>query len=221
MVVNRSHIAKVFRSLQSPVASSTLSVQSDDEDQSRCSLEGIEERRLSLIAASENLKNVVAESNFREDQGENRDDSDSLSMISNVYWNALYSSKSCEDHDQFFGALAQGVISDDEVECHEVDSDGKVGHEVFESEADLSDVDAEVDEINSSDLMESSDGDDSTAESLDATSSSKRKVEVPLSHKPFREIEDALAILSYKKIKYSNIYLSDVKPSCKKNSSLT
>jgi len=111
---------------------------------------------LSLIAASENLKNVVAESNFREDQGENHDGSDcsSLSMISNVYWNALYSSKSCEDHDQIFGALDQGVISDDEVECHEVDSDGKVGHSVSESEADSSDVDAVGDEINSSDLMD-------------------------------------------------------------------
>ena len=110
---SKSEPHKVFRSLQSHVASSTLSVQSDDEDQSSCSLEGIEARRLSLIAASENLKNVVAESNFREDQGENHDGSDcsSLSMISNVYWNALYSSKSCEDHDQIFGALDQGVIS--------------------------------------------------------------------------------------------------------------
>ena len=32
----------------------------------------------------------------------------------------------------------------------------------------------------------------------DATSSSKRKVEVPLTHKPFREIEDALALLLLK-----------------------
>ena len=91
-------------------------------------------------------------------------DTSSLSMNSNIYWNALYSSKACQSQDQIFEALEGSVPSDDEVERHEVDSDRMDGDQFIEFEADLSEGEHEEDEINSNDLMGFSCVDDCTAE---------------------------------------------------------
>ena len=77
---------------------------------------------------------------------------------------ALYSSKACQSQDQILEALEESVDSDDEVERHEVDSDRMDSDVVIEFEADLSEVELDEDEINSNDLIDSSSGDDSTAE---------------------------------------------------------
>ena len=77
---------------------------------------------------------------------------------------ALYSSKACQSQDQIFEALEENGDSDDEVERHEVDSDRMDSDVVIEFEADLSEVELDEDEINSNDLIDSSSGDDSTAE---------------------------------------------------------
>ena len=74
-------------------------------------------------------------------------------MNSNIYWNALYSSKACQSQDQIFEALEGSVPSNDEVERHEVDSDRMDGVNVFEFEADFSEVELDEDEINSNDLI--------------------------------------------------------------------
>ena len=171
---SKSEPHRVSRANHSPLVSSMASVQSGDGQQSseigdmdsRCSFDGIEERRMILVAASETLKSVDSQSNYEYEEKGNYDDSDcsSLSMNSNIYWNALYSSKACQSQDEIFEALEERVDSDDEVERHEVDSDRMDSDVVIEFEADLSEVELDEDEINSNDLIDSSSGDDSTAE---------------------------------------------------------
>jgi hypothetical protein len=103
------------------------SVQSGDGHQppeigdmdSRCSFDGIEERRMMLVAASETLKSVDSQSNCEFEEKGNHDDSvcSSLSMNSNIYWNALYSSKECQSQDQIFEALEENGDSCQKEKC--------------------------------------------------------------------------------------------------------
>ena len=154
---SKSEPHRVLRANHSLLVNSMASVHSDDGHQpseiedmdSRCSFDGIEDRRMMFVAASETLKSVDSQSNYESEEKGNHDDSvcSSVSMNSNIYWNALYSSMACQSQDQIFEALEENGDSDDEVERHEVDSDRMNGDEVFEFEADLSEVEVDEDDV--------------------------------------------------------------------------
>jgi len=123
---SKSEPHRLLRNEHSPIAVSLLSDKSGDglqpnvpiENDSRGNFEGLEDRRITLVAASENLKSVDLQSHGGVEEGGLEDVSvcSSLSIHSNIYWNALYQSQSCQMQDQIFNALGKGVDIDDEVE---------------------------------------------------------------------------------------------------------